>query len=196
MSLTTYPSTPLSPHTSSPTAPSSVLFRGDIPPSIQRQIVEFSDFHLKDVDFARTTGQRLTLKEAAVFRRAEDGKLQSRLVYEVAVAQDMTNRQHTLHGGCTAFLVDVCSSVGLAFLAMVQGRPADFVSQAIAATYHAPAPLGAKLSVVSTTTSFGARTVASRVEIWDTTHRRLCVSGVHNKMAPKLPTPTPERAKL
>ncbi len=90
---------------------------------------------------------------------------------------------------------------------------------------------GAKLHIISTTTSFGARTVASRVEvstapsssarpqpllrspengwgpsqsrdadpdhlplpqIWDVTHGRLCVSGVHNKMAPRLPTPTPE----
>ena len=143
-----------------PTKPSSVLFQGDVPPSAQRQIVEFSDFHLKDVDFAQTTGQRLALKEASVFKRPEDGKLQSRLVYEVTVAQgkpfylrtrgsvadyccvyrdslrspfrscfalrlgccvvpasfpgsslislaDMTNRQQTLHGGCTAFLVDV-----------------------------------------------------------------------------------------
>ena len=40
-----------------PTKPSSVLFQGDVPPSVQRQIVEFSDFHLKGVDFARTTGQ-------------------------------------------------------------------------------------------------------------------------------------------
>ncbi|KAI1786933.1 hypothetical protein LXA43DRAFT_897029 [Ganoderma leucocontextum] len=192
MSLATYAPIP----TYTPTKPSSVLFQGDVPPSIQRQIVEFSDFHLKDVDFARTTGQRLALKEAAVFKRAEDAKLQSRLVYEVTVAQDMTNRQDTLHGGCTAFLVDVCSSVGLAFLAMVQGRPSDFVSQTIITTYHAPAPLGATLNVVSTTTSFSARTVASRVEVWDVTHHRLCVSGVHNKMAPKLPTPTPKRAKL
>ena len=82
---------------------------------------------------------------------------------------------------------------------------------------------GAKLNIVSTTTSFGTRTVASRIEvsslfrvsrttvsgpdasllsghlnfqIWDVTHHRLCASGVHNKMAPKLPTPTPEQAKL
>ncbi|KAI0748761.1 hypothetical protein C8Q80DRAFT_1173538 [Daedaleopsis nitida] len=104
----------------------------------------------------------------------------------------MLNKQQTMHGGCTAYLVDVCSSVGLAFLAMVQGKPSDFVSQTIITTYHAPAPLGAKLNVISTTTSFGARTVASRIEIWDVTHGRLCMSGTHNKMAPKLPTPTPE----
>ncbi|KAH9913087.1 uncharacterized protein BXZ73DRAFT_55687 [Epithele typhae] len=172
-------------------AESSVIFKGDVPPAVQRQIVEFSDFHIKDVSFAHSTGQRLVLTEASVHRRPEDRKLQSRVVYTTTVDHDMINRQNTMHGGCTAFIVDVCSSVGLAFLGMVQGKPADFVSQSIVATYHAPAPLGAKLSVVSTTTSFGARTVASRVEIWDVTHGRLCISGTHNKMVPKLPTPTP-----
>ena len=85
MSLSTY--APTNAPNYSPTKQSSVLFQGDIPPSVQRQIVEFSDFHLKDVDFARTTGQRLVLKEASVFKRPEDGKLQSRLVYEITVAQ-------------------------------------------------------------------------------------------------------------
>ena len=85
MSLTTYAPTSTPNHT--PTKPSSVLFQGDVPPSVQRQIIEFSDFHLKDVDFARTTGQRLALKDASVFKRPEDGKLQSRLVYEITVAQ-------------------------------------------------------------------------------------------------------------
>ncbi|RDX49760.1 hypothetical protein OH76DRAFT_1403349 [Lentinus brumalis] len=174
------------------TAVESVLFRGDVAPAVQRQIIEFSDFHLKECAFAQSTGQNLVLREASVFKRAEDRKMHSKLVYEITVGEDMLNRQHTLHGGCTAFLVDVCSSVGLAFLGMVQGRPSDFVSQTIITTFHAPAPLGAKLHIISTTTSFGARTVASRVEIWDVTHGRLCVSGVHNKMAPRLPTPTPE----
>ena len=34
----------------------------------------------------------------------------------------------------------------------------------------------------------------ARLQIWDVTHGRLCVSGVHNKMAPKLPTPAPSNA--
>ena len=72
---------------STQTKADSVLFQGDVPPPIQRQIVEFSDFHLKGVAFARPTGQRLALKEASVFTRAEDAKLQSRLVYEITVAQ-------------------------------------------------------------------------------------------------------------
>ncbi len=118
------------------TAVESVLFRGDVAPAVQRQIIEFSDFHLKECAFAQSTGQNLVLREASVFKRAEDRKLHSKLVYEITVGEgtsptscsvpspdadtlstrairssitytDMLNRQHTLHGGCTAFLVDV-----------------------------------------------------------------------------------------
>ena len=99
MSLATYAPT-IATHTPThtPTKPSSVLFQGDVPPSVQRHLVEFSDFHLKDVDFAPTTGQRLALTEASVFRRAEDAKLQSRLVCEIAVAQgtSLTPREASL----------------------------------------------------------------------------------------------------
>ena len=87
MSFATYPRAPTPVQPQTQTKPDSILFQGDVPPPIQHQIVEFSDFHLKHVDFARTTGQRLALKEASVFTRPEDAKLQSRLVYEVVVAQ-------------------------------------------------------------------------------------------------------------
>ena len=64
-----------------------VIFKGDVPLSIQKQIVAFSDFHLKDVHFARTTGRDLVLTEAAVYKRPEDRKLQSRVVYQIIVGE-------------------------------------------------------------------------------------------------------------
>ena len=106
---------------------------------------------------------------------------------------DMLNRQHTLHGGCTAFLVDVwvfpfesrapiadvsatsgsrtdrflrarrCSSVGLAFLGMVQGRPSDFVSQTIVTTFHAPAPLSVPFPLLLLSPSWPCNAQAIRV---------------------------------
>ena len=69
------------------TAVESVLFRGDVPTAIQRQIMEFSDFHLKECNFARSTGQNLMLKEASVYKRPEDRKLHSKLVYEITVGE-------------------------------------------------------------------------------------------------------------
>ena len=64
---------------------SPVLFKGDVPPSVRRQIVEYSDFHIRDVNFAHSTGRGLKLTEAAVYRRPEDKKLQSRVVYQTTV---------------------------------------------------------------------------------------------------------------
>ena len=65
--LTTTMATPALCITSSATASQSVLFQGDIPMTVKKQIVRFSDFHLKEVNFARTTGQQLALREASVF---------------------------------------------------------------------------------------------------------------------------------
>ena len=62
-----------------------VIFKGDVPPAVQRQIVDFSNFHLRDVNFAHSTGRRLALTEAAVYKRPEDKKLQSRVVYTITV---------------------------------------------------------------------------------------------------------------
>ncbi|KAI0647640.1 hypothetical protein C8Q79DRAFT_1000496 [Trametes meyenii] len=168
--------------------PNGVVFKGAIAPEVQQDTVAFSEFHIRDTRFAHSTGARLELREVELYTRPQDGKLQTRVLYEVTVSEDMLNRGNTLHGGCAAFMIDVCSSVALRVLGRVQGKPAEFVSQTIVSTFHAPAPLGATLNIVNTTTSFGARTVSARVEIWDATHRRLCVSGVHNKMAPSEPT--------
>ena len=72
-----------------------VIFKGDVPLSIQKQIVAFSDFHLKDVNFARTTGRDLVLTEAAVYKRPEDRKLQSRLVYQITVGEGALRLAYT-----------------------------------------------------------------------------------------------------
>ena len=75
-----------------------VIFKGDVPLSIQKQIVAFSDFHLKDVNFARTTGRDLVLTEAAVYKRPEDRKLQSRVVYQIIVGEGTLRIAYTRPG--------------------------------------------------------------------------------------------------
>ncbi|KAI0769154.1 hypothetical protein BD413DRAFT_560142 [Trametes elegans] len=174
-----------------------VVFKGDISPAIQQQILAFSDFHIRDINFAHSIGEKVMLKEVEVSRRTEDNRLQARVVYQLKVEDDMLNQAQTMHGGCAAFLLDVCPSVPLALLAMIQDKPADYTSQAMVMTFHAPAPRGATLNVMNTTVSLGSRTVSARAEIWDVTHRRLCVSGVLSKMAPKNATPpVPGAVKL
>ncbi|KAI0034591.1 HotDog domain-containing protein, partial [Vararia minispora EC-137] len=98
------------------------------------------------------------------------------------VKTDMLNGGGNMQGGCTAFLIDVCSSLGLA----AAGRP-ETVSQAINISYHAPAPLGCKIRIINTSMAIGARISSIRCEIWDVTHKRLVATGIHMKMRPSSP---------
>ncbi|KAI0690923.1 hypothetical protein C8T65DRAFT_671053 [Cerioporus squamosus] len=137
--------------------------------------------------FASSVGSRLVPTEVEVFQRAKDGKMQARMVYETTVEEDMLNIGRTMHGGCAVYIIDICSSVALMVLAGALDKPTSYVSQALNTTFHAPAPAGAKLEIVNTTVAFGGRTVSAVTEIWDVTNKRLCMTGVHNKMAPSKP---------
>ncbi|KAI0748773.1 HotDog domain-containing protein [Daedaleopsis nitida] len=158
-----------------------------VPPEVQARLTKNPATLRGFEGFAHAVGRRLVMEEVAVSERAKDGKLQARLTYTTTVEEDMVNQRGTLHGGCAAYLVDVCSSVALLVLAHTLGKQPFYVSQAINTTFHAPAPRGARIEIINTTVSFGARTVSAVTEIWDVTNNRLCVTGVHNKMAPSQP---------
>ena len=64
---------------------SAVVFKGDMPPTARDQIIAFSDFHIRDVDFAHSVGAQTRLKEVEVYRRPGDKKAQVRVVYELTV---------------------------------------------------------------------------------------------------------------
>ncbi|KAH9928194.1 uncharacterized protein B0H18DRAFT_265655 [Fomitopsis serialis] len=118
------------------------------------------------------------------FERTEDGRTHARVVFDVTVSQDMCNAHNMMHGGCAAFLVDACTSVTLIVQALVTEGAFDLVSQSLNTTFHAGAKLGHTLNVVCTTVSSGKRAVSARTEIWNTTARRLVVTGNQVKMAP------------
>ncbi|KZT29496.1 hypothetical protein NEOLEDRAFT_1056669 [Neolentinus lepideus HHB14362 ss-1] len=137
--------------------------------------------------FAHSVGTRLRLAEVSVLpRRDDDGKTECRVVCEVTVGSDMLNGARTMHGGCAAYLIDDCSSLPLAAHALATrvGSGTSGVSQALNVVYHAPALLGDKLRIVSTTIAVGARVMSARCEIWNDTRRRLVASGIHIKMEP------------
>ncbi|KAH9884120.1 hypothetical protein C8Q73DRAFT_363739 [Cubamyces lactineus] len=160
----------------------------DLSDSQREGILKFADFIVRGKGpFAQTVGSRLEMTEVAVFEREEDGKTQMRMVFEIDVTREMLNSGDKMHGGCTMFLIDVCSSVALVALGIATHKYANFVSQAISTVFHAPATEGTRLRIVNNTVSFGARTVLARVEIWDATNRRLVATGVHNQMPPSAP---------
>ncbi|KAJ3007611.1 hypothetical protein NUW54_g3485 [Trametes sanguinea] len=92
--------------------------------------------------FAQPTASRLDMTEVAVFERAEDGKTQARVVFEIDLGPDMLNPAGNMHGGCTMFLIDVCSSIALVALAVAKRSNARFVSQSLTTVFHAPATSG------------------------------------------------------
>ncbi|KAF8180203.1 HotDog domain-containing protein [Pholiota molesta] len=141
--------------------------------------------------FAEDIQRRLKVTEISIQRKAEEErKMEARYVVEVEVVQDMLNGGGNIHGGCSAFLVDVCSSLCLIALGMATtGDSQPSVSQSLNIVYHSPAQAGDKLRIVNTTLTLGARAHSVRTEIWNVTHRRLVVSGTHVKMQPSMPKP-------
>ncbi|KAI0690853.1 HotDog domain-containing protein [Cytidiella melzeri] len=115
-------------------------------------------------------------------------KKQARIVFELDVQEDMCNALLNVHGGCSATLIDICTSLTVSLLAFyVSPQTRNHVSLALNTTYHSPAPLGSRLKIVCTTVAFGARTMTAKAEIYDKTLGRLVATGVHVKMQPSPP---------
>jgi len=139
--------------------------------------------------FGESIQKRMAVVEISLNKKVEEErKLEARVVVELDVTQDMLNGGGNIHGGCSAFIVDLCSSFALIALNLESsGDPSLSVSQSLNIIYHSPAQLGDKLRIVNTTLTIGARAHSARTEIWNVTHHRLVVSGTHIKMAPSLP---------
>ncbi|KAH9927336.1 uncharacterized protein B0H18DRAFT_1004164 [Fomitopsis serialis] len=128
-------------------------------------------WHTREGDFADSVQRNLRITECGTFVRPEDGKTHARVVYETTVTKDMCNAHDMMHGGCSAYLVDCCTSIALVVMGLATGSPVDLVSQSLTTTYHA----GAKL--FQHHTASGKRAVTARAE-------RLAVTGNHVKMVP------------
>lgn len=78
----------------------------------------------------------------------------------------MLNGGGNVHGGCTAYLIDMCTSMAFPALAIYNGGESKpSVSQAINTVYHGPAQLGDVLKIVSTTITMGARILTANCEV-------------------------------
>ncbi|KAJ7778475.1 HotDog domain-containing protein [Mycena metata] len=125
----------------------------------------------------------LVVTEASVQPKAEEPlKEEGRIVCEITVTEDMLNGGGNIHGGCSAFLIDVCST-----LCLMVYKPGMHVSQSLNIVYHSPATLGEKLRIVNTSMTVGARAMSARTEARNAillSCHRLVASGVHIKMQP------------
>ncbi|KAI0747405.1 hypothetical protein C8Q74DRAFT_1312527 [Fomes fomentarius] len=167
---------------------SSTRWSDNISTEQRESIINYAKFILRGPgEFAKPVGSRLELTEVSAYERAEDGRLHADVVFEIDTALDMTNSGRNVHGGCTMFMIDVCSSIALVALSIAMKKPVYFVSQALTTVFHSPATVDSRLRIVNKTTAFGARTVSARTEIWDLTNRRLVATGIHNQMQPSQP---------
>ncbi|KAJ7777596.1 HotDog domain-containing protein [Mycena maculata] len=127
--------------------------------------------------------ERMVVTHASVDSKAEEPlKKEGRVVCELIVTEDMLNVGGNVHGGCSALLIDVCSTLAL----MAYQPDSMTVSQSLNIVYHSPATIGEKLRIVNTTMTVGARALSARTEIWNATQHRLVASGVHIKMQPSV----------
>ncbi|KAJ4479364.1 HotDog domain-containing protein [Lentinula aciculospora] len=151
--------------------------------------------HLQDIpnllingrqnSFAASVITRLNLAEVSIKSNAiEPHRKEGLVVYTIVVEEDMVNGGGNIHGGCSAFLVDVCSTACIMALKIQQGVSALDVSQSLNIVYHAPAAIGEILRIVNTTMTVGRRVASARTEIWSENHHRLVATGVHIKMEP------------
>ncbi|KAL1737736.1 hypothetical protein HDZ31DRAFT_51876, partial [Schizophyllum fasciatum] len=136
--------------------------------------------------FGSTIRDDLRVTEASIVQ-SPAGPPKARVVCEVQVWEDMVNVVDSMHGGCTAFLIDEISALAMVILAMYEGQevPSAGVSQTIDTVFHAPAPRGTTIRIVGTCVSSDADTsIVCNAEIWDVDNRRMVASGTHIKMQP------------
>ncbi|THV03372.1 hypothetical protein K435DRAFT_775049 [Dendrothele bispora CBS 962.96] len=148
----------------------------------------YADGRLKQ-SFGYTIMERLEVVEIDIVSKAEEpSRKEGRVVCQVVIDEDMLNGGGNLHGGCSAFLVDVCTTFALSALGLAtMNDPLLAVSLNINTTLHSPAQKGDVLRIVNTSVQIGNRAMTAKCEIWSGTHHRLVASGTHIKMAPSPP---------
>jgi len=105
--------------------------------------------------------------------------LEGQTVCEITAEEGMLNVHGILSGGCCAHLVDVGTFSSLLMLSLATGNDATGVSAALNIIWHAPAPKGTQLRIVSTTLSLGGSVTAARCEVYNKITSRLLISAVH-----------------
>lgn len=138
--------------------------------------------------FAAEFVSRMRLAEASVLSKAEEPeKLEGRTVFEVIVDKDMANELEggTMHGGCLAMIIELCSPTPIYVLRASTGAYGVFgVQQSLNIVFHSPAVPGDKLHIVSTTLAIGSRARSGRCEVWNVTRHRLIASAAYINMVP------------
>ncbi|GAA5825270.1 hypothetical protein JCM10212_005677 [Sporobolomyces blumeae] len=106
---------------------------------------------------------------------------QSTVACEIRVEDDMVNMAGNLHGGCGAWLVDVCSSLALLALSGNARWTTSGVSTNLNLSYLVAAPSGTKLRLVTKVLQFGRVTSLLETRIENAETGKLLTVGWHTK---------------
>lgn len=128
--------------------------------------------------------------------KVEGRGFQAEGVCEVTVTEDMVNVFKALHGGCSAYLIDLCSSAPLISLGIYEGNDMSGVSQSMNIIYHSSAKLGSELRIISNSISNQGKIRAARCEIRDKKTDALLVSAIHTKVGGGERAARPSQSKL
>ncbi|KAF9534660.1 hypothetical protein CPB83DRAFT_755298 [Crepidotus variabilis] len=126
----------------------------------------------EDRSYGAAVGRRLKMAEIKIkFSEAGSSNLpagravSAQTTCEILVYKDMCNVFGTLHGGCAAYMTDICSTSSIVALGIVNGVDATGVSQAMNLIWHKAVKTGAKLRIVSNTISQEGRIRVCRCEV-------------------------------
>ncbi|KAF9522328.1 HotDog domain-containing protein [Crepidotus variabilis] len=135
--------------------------------------------------FGYKVGKAVEFVEVNINRKRDrNERLEATTVAEIEVTKHMLNGAGMLHGGCVAYLIDNCCSTPLVVLGLIQSVNGVGVTQSMNVHFHAPAPKGTTLRIISSSVSLGGRVMSARCEIIDKDSGRMVASAFMSKMQP------------
>ncbi|KLO06575.1 hypothetical protein SCHPADRAFT_1002275 [Schizopora paradoxa] len=163
---------------------------GNAPQHAKGYIIQLlQTFFTKTNGFGVPVGSRMEITDISVVQKVDEPEeREGRVVCEVDVREDMLDVHGNIHGGCIAYLIDVCTV--LPMIAYSQVAPSGWkggTSLKIDMAFHSTAALGDRLRVVSRTLSVGSNFGFASCEIWNMTSHNLVASGKHMNMEPSKP---------
>ncbi|GHJ86592.1 hypothetical protein NliqN6_2994 [Naganishia liquefaciens] len=159
------------------------LLTARVQKAVTQHSVNAHEFGKNIYDTLQITGVDLEDEDGASVQEGKPPRKKARVVVETTVRKDFLNPVGVLHGAATAYLIDICSSLPLMALST-----SDFwsglggLSQSMQILYHAPAPEGTKLKIISETLNVGGKIANMRCEIRNAQTNKLIASGFHSKV--------------
>ncbi|RPB21722.1 Thioesterase/thiol ester dehydrase-isomerase [Terfezia boudieri ATCC MYA-4762] len=118
-------------------------------------------------------------------------------VFSLLVTPSLCNRMGNLHGGATALIVDVTTTLALAPIARPGFWQYAGVSRTLSVTYLRPAPMGRRVRVVAEVVQAGRTICTLKARVEDEETGRLLSVAEHGKMMIDPPVEEgKEKAKL